>query len=62
MSTFEDALEDQIMRAMMVEELEEQQREDRTKLETTLAEGSKRDAYRIRARIYFRQRRIWRLL
>lgn len=61
MSTFEDALEDQILRAEMVEELEDQQRADREELEAVAAEGRQRDAYRIRARIFFRQRRIWRL-
>lgn len=61
MSTFEDALEDQILRAKMVEELESEQRADREKVASVAAEGRKRDAYRIRARIYFRQRRIWRL-
>lgn len=62
MSTFEDELEDQILRATMVEELEDQQRVDREELEAVVVEGRKWDAYRIRARIYFRQRRIWRLL
>lgn len=61
MSHFEDAIEDQILRATMVEELEAEQRADREKLASVAAEGRKRDAYRIRARIYFRQRRIWRL-
>lgn len=62
MSTFEDALEDQILRATMVEALEDQQRSDREELRTSAIAGRKWDAYRIRARIYFRQRRIWRLL
>lgn len=61
MSTFEDSLEDQILRAEMVEALEVEQRADEDALRRARACGDRRGAFWIRMRMRYRKRRMWSL-
>lgn len=62
MSTFEDALEDQIMRAEFVEELNREQLANEDALRRARTNGSRTDVLRARLRIWGVNRRISRLL
>lgn len=62
MSTFEDALEDQIMRTELVEELKREQLNNEDSLRRARESGSRWDVLCARARIWDTRRRIYALL
>lgn len=62
MSTFEDALEDQILRAEFVETLKQEQLVNEDRLRRARENGSRWDVLRARVRVWSTRRRIYALL
>lgn len=58
MSTFEDAIEDQILRAELIETLETEQRADADALARARRIGSRWQVAVVRVRMWFRERQI----
>ncbi len=61
MSTFEDALEDQILRAEMIEELASEQRSDEDLIRELKSRGDRWRVFWVRMRMRYRARRMWSL-